>query len=74
MPGINGLEVLRRVKKTNPAIQIIILTGHGSDKDEKEARDSGAFDYLQKPVDFDVLFRTLQHAYRMKVKSSPEEP
>ena len=35
MPGINGLEVLRRVKAAQPQIQVIILTGHGSTEDER---------------------------------------
>ena len=68
MPGIDGLEVLRRVKKAYPDVQTIILTGHGSDKDEKEARKLGAYEYLQKPVDIDILVKTLKDAYAYKKK------
>ena len=36
MPGIDGLEVLRQVKKKHPDIEVVVLTGHGSEEDEKE--------------------------------------
>ncbi len=62
MPGIDGIEVLRRVKETNPEIEVIILTGHGSEADKKVCMDLGAFAYLHKPVDIDVLSETLKKA------------
>jgi len=62
MPGIDGIEVLRRVKKANPRIEVIILTGHGSEQDRKTCLELGAFAYLQKPVDIDVLSDTLKKA------------
>jgi DNA-binding NtrC family response regulator len=62
MPGIDGMEVLRRVKKTYPQIEVIIMTGHGSDADEEEARRLGAFDYLRKPVDINDLMETVRKA------------
>jgi CheY-like chemotaxis protein len=64
MPGIDGLEVLRRVKRDHPDTEVIILTGHGSEVEEKMAAELGAFAYLKKPVDIDVLTRTMQEAYR----------
>ncbi len=70
MPGIDGLEVLRRVKKAYPQIPVIILTGHGSEKDEAEARRLGAFDYLQKPVDIEKLVKILRKAYKSKVEDT----
>jgi len=70
MPGIDGMEVLRRVKKAYPEVQVIILTGHGSEKDEKDARRLGAFDYLQKPVDIDKLVQYINRAYKNKIESS----
>jgi DNA-binding NtrC family response regulator len=70
MPGIDGMEVLRRVKKAYPDVQVIILTGHGSEKDEKDARRLGAFDYLQKPVDIDKLVQYIKRAYKNKIESS----
>ena len=67
MPGIDGLEVLRRTKKAYPGVQIIMLTGHGSEKDEQEARRLGVFEYLKKPVDLEKLMRTITAAYRSKL-------
>ena len=63
MPGIGGMEVLRRVKKAYPKVQVIILTGHGSEKDKKEALSLGAFSYLQKPVQIDELARQIINAH-----------
>ena len=68
MPGIDGLEVLRRVRKTYPDVQVIMLTGHGSEKDEKEARRLGAFEYLQKPTEMDKLVETIKKAHKYKKK------
>ena len=68
MPGIDGLEVLRRVKKAYPQVQVIMLTGHGSEKDEKEARRLGAFEYLQKPTEMDKLVETIKKAHKYKKK------
>ncbi len=63
MPGIDGIEVLRRTKRTNPEVEVIILTGHGSEDDRKTCMSLGAFAYLQKPVDMDELSRTILDAY-----------
>jgi len=62
MPGIDGIEVLRRVKETQPGIEVIILTGHGSEADRQTCMNLGAFAYLQKPVDIEVLSETLKKA------------
>lgn len=62
MPGINGIEVLRQVKSTKPGIEVIILTGHGSEDDRKTCMELGAFAYLHKPVDIDLLSDTLKKA------------
>lgn len=63
MPGIDGIEVLKKVKKTRPEIEIIVLTGHGADTDKEQCMQLGAFAYLQKPVDIDELSETLKKAY-----------
>ena len=62
MPGKDGMEVLRRVKKTHPMIEVIILTGHGSEKDRELAMELGAFAYLEKPVDIHRITSVLQDA------------
>ncbi|MBT8340190.1 MAG: response regulator [Desulfatitalea sp.] len=62
MPGIDGTEVLRKVKARHPDIEVIILTGHGSKADEDQCLALGAFAYMQKPVDIDLLSETLKKA------------
>jgi CheY-like chemotaxis protein/cytidylate kinase len=62
MPGIDGLEVLRKVKATRPEIEVIILTGHGHEADRELCMKLGAFAYLQKPLDINVLSETIQKA------------
>ncbi len=62
MPGIDGMEVLRRVKASQPDIEVIILTGHGNESDREACMALGAFAYLQKPVDIDVLSETMKKA------------
>ena len=62
MPGIDGIEVLKRVKQTNPQIEVIILTGHGSEMDRQRCLELGAFAYLEKPVDVNLLSETIKKA------------
>jgi CheY-like chemotaxis protein/cytidylate kinase len=62
MPGIDGVEVLKRVKAQNPEIEVIILTGHGTDADKDICMGLGAFAYLEKPVDIETLSETLERA------------
>ena len=62
MPGIDGLEVLRKVKASRPEIEVIILTGHGHEADRELCMKLGAFAYLQKPLDINVLSETIQKA------------
>ncbi len=64
MPGINGIEVLKQTKKSNPNIEVIILTGHGSEADRETCMNLGAFAYLQKPADIEKLSSTIAEAYR----------
>jgi DNA-binding response OmpR family regulator len=68
MPGIDGIEVLRRVKKAYPKVEVIILTGHGSEQDEEAARDLGAFDYVNKPVDLDDLVPRIKSAFQKRLE------
>ncbi len=64
MPGIDGIEVLRRIKRDYPRVEVIILTGHGSKREEEMAEDLGAFAYLRKPVNIDLLARVMNEAYQ----------
>lgn len=62
MPGIDGFDVLQKVKETRPDIEVIILTGHGNAADGKRCMEMGAFAYLQKPLDINELSETIKAA------------
>ena len=70
MPGIDGIEVLRRLKKQYPQVQVIVLTGHGSEKDERLAKELGAYEYLQKPTRIEQLTRLIKRAYKEKLEDT----
>jgi DNA-binding NtrC family response regulator len=63
MPGIDGIEVLRKVRKDHPDVAVVVLTGHGTEVDEKEALRLGASAYLKKPIDVDQLVGVLHRAW-----------
>ncbi|HVO85132.1 MAG TPA: response regulator [Syntrophobacteria bacterium] len=68
LPGMDGLEILRQTKLAYPDMEVIILTGYGTGAAEAEARQLGAFDYLQKPVPVDLLAEKIKSAYRRKLE------
>ena len=70
MTGMDGFEVLRSVKKSNPQVQVIILTGHGGDAEEQTAYRMGAYNFLKKPMDIDELLNSIRMAYRDKVENA----
>ena len=70
MPGMDGFEVLRSVKKSNPQVQVIILSGHGGDAEEQTAYRMGAYNFLKKPMDIDELLNSIRMAYRDKVENA----
>ena len=55
MPGMNGLDVLKKVKGINPQIDVIMMTAYGTIETAVEAMKSGALDYITKPIDLDEL-------------------
>jgi DNA-binding NtrC family response regulator len=77
MPGIDGLETLKRIKAVNPNAEIIMLTGQASVQSGVEAMKLGAGDYLQKPVDLTELMEKIGEAKHKKMlvlqKESQEE-
>ena len=62
MPGVDGFSVLKTVKETRPNVEVIILTAHGSRHEKEKCMRLGAFAYLQKPVDIELLNETLRRA------------
>lgn len=69
MPGMKGLEVLRRIKTKYPAVQVILLTGQGATRDGIEGMRLGAFDYMIKPLDIDVLVEKMAEAYNLALQA-----
>jgi DNA-binding NtrC family response regulator len=55
LPDMDGMEVLKHVKDTHPATEVIVMTGYGSVERAVEATKAGAYWFLQKPFDFEVL-------------------
>lgn len=55
MPGMDGIEALRRIRSEHPDIAVIVLTGHGSHELSETGMGLGAFDYLIKPIRLDDL-------------------
>ncbi len=62
MPGIDGIETLKRVLAINPDLQVILLTGRATIATGVEAVKRGAADFLEKPTELDVLLERIQQA------------
>jgi DNA-binding NtrC family response regulator len=69
MPDMDGEELLERLKKRDPGLEIIILTGHGSVESAFRTAQRGAYEYLQKPCDFDALVSSINTAYSKRIKT-----
>ena len=78
LPDTLGLELLAQLKKTAPATPVIMITAYGAVDDAVKALQIGAYDYLEKPVDFERLLHSVAHALetselRRQVESSKRE-
>jgi DNA-binding response OmpR family regulator len=62
LPGMGGLEVLRRIRDSHPQVQVILLTGRGSDEEARKGMALGAVDYLVKPVHLEELIAKIRKA------------
>jgi len=67
MPGLDGIETLREIKKKNPLVEVILLTGHASMESGVEGMNLGAFDYVMKPVNIDDLLEMIRQAFERKM-------
>jgi DNA-binding NtrC family response regulator len=66
MPGMDGVEVLREMKRKWPLMEVIMLTGHVSVESGIEGMKRGAFDYIMKPMDIDALVDKMRKAFEKK--------
>jgi DNA-binding response OmpR family regulator len=62
MPGLGGLEVIKRIRHEHPSLAVVFLTGHGAEEDAEEGLRMGAFEYLMKPINIEALVKILQKA------------
>lgn len=68
MPGMDGIEALRLIKSNYPLVEVIMLTGHATVETAIEGMKLGAFDYLMKPCEMDVLMAKVLQAKTKKAK------
>ena len=67
MPEMDGLEALKQIKKNNPDLQVILLTGHATVEKGIEAMKLGATDFLEKPADIKTLTEKIKNAHASKM-------
>jgi two-component system nitrogen regulation response regulator NtrX len=66
MPGIDGIEALKEIKKDNPYIQVIIITGHGTIETAVKATKLGAYDLIEKPLSIDKVIVAINNALNFR--------
>ena len=73
MPGMNGIETLAEIKKINPLIEVIILTGHASVDAAVDIMKLGGYDYLLKPCSMEELTDKIDAAFERKLTREKRE-
>jgi len=68
IPGMDGIETLKTIKKIDPSIEVIMLTGHGDVQSVAEGMKSGVFEYIMKPVDIGELTVKIDNAMKKRTK------
>ena len=66
MPGMDGIETLKEIKKESPYIQVIIITGHGTIETAVQATKLGAFDFIEKPLSIDKVIVAINNALNFR--------
>lgn len=74
MPGMDGIEVLRRIKGMAPDCQVIMISGHATISTAMAAVKLGAFDFIEKPISLDVLLVTVRRALDRQMELLREDP
>lgn len=69
MPGINGIETLKQIKEKRADIEVIMLTGQGTIQSGIEAMKYGAIDFLEKPVDLNILMEKIREAKEQRMQA-----
>lgn len=67
MPGMDGIETLKEMKKKRPLMEVIMLTGHASVESGMQGMQLGAFDYVMKPASINDLLEKITQAYERKL-------
>ena len=66
MPGMDGIDTLKEIKKMSPNLPVVMITGHGSIESAVDATKSGAFDFLEKPLSIDKIMVTINNALNFR--------
>ena len=66
MEDMDGIEVLKILKKLDPRMEVIMLTGHGSEQAARDGMEYGAYDYLSKPCELEELLKKIREAARQR--------
>lgn len=66
MPGIDGIETLQEIKRTNPFLQVVIISGHGTIETAVKATKLGAYDFLEKPLSIEKVVVTINNALNFR--------
>ncbi|MBT4363230.1 MAG: sigma-54-dependent Fis family transcriptional regulator [Desulfobacteraceae bacterium] len=66
MPGIDGIETLKEIKKENHYVQVVMITGHGTIETAVQATKMGAFDFIEKPLSIDKVIVTINNALNFR--------
>ena len=66
MPGMDGIETLKEIKKITPSLPVVMITGHGTIESAVDATKSGAYDFLEKPLSIDKVMVTINNALNFR--------